>query len=222
MASSPETALYAPVKAFLEARGFSVKGELRGCDLVALREGEPPLVVIGELKLGLSFELVLQAVDRLAIADEVWLAVPLTRRGRDQDRRAHKLCRRLGVGLLTVNLSSGHVEPVCEPAPYQPRRNLRKRGLVLREFHARAGDPNVGGGNKRALMTAYRQRALACGAALLDGARAPRALREAAPDAPGILRRNVYGWFEHVSRGLYGLSEAGRAAVLSWQAARDG
>ena len=28
-----ETALYAPVKRFLEAQGFSVKGEVCGCDL---------------------------------------------------------------------------------------------------------------------------------------------------------------------------------------------
>lgn len=222
MASSPETALYAPVKAFLEAQGFTVKGELRGCDLVALREGEEPLMVIGELKLGLSFELVLQAVDRLSIADAVWLAVPLTRRGRDQDRRAHRLCRLLGVGLLTVNLRTGHVAPMCEPAPYRPRVNQRKRGLILREFHGRIGDPNLGGGNRRALMTAYRQRALACGLALLEGAQPPRTLRDLAPDAAAILRRDVYGWFERVSRGMYGLSDAGRAAVLAWRAETGG
>ena len=29
-----ETELYGPVKRFLEARGFAVKGEIRGCDLV--------------------------------------------------------------------------------------------------------------------------------------------------------------------------------------------
>jgi hypothetical protein len=42
-----ETALYVPVKRFLEGLGFDVKGEICGCDLVALRADEPPLVVIG-------------------------------------------------------------------------------------------------------------------------------------------------------------------------------
>ena len=70
-----------------------MKGEICGCDLVAIRDGEPPLLVIVELKLGLSLELLLQAVDRMPVADSVWLAVPRTRRGRDRDRRAHKLCR---------------------------------------------------------------------------------------------------------------------------------
>lgn len=46
-----ESSLYLPVKHFLEKLGFEVKGEVRGCDVVGLREGEPPAVVIGELKL---------------------------------------------------------------------------------------------------------------------------------------------------------------------------
>ena len=45
--SMRETALYVPVKRFLEGLGFDVKGEICGCDLVALRADEPPLVVIG-------------------------------------------------------------------------------------------------------------------------------------------------------------------------------
>ena len=57
-----ETSLYAPVKRFLETLGFDVKGEICGCDLVALRGDEPPIVVIGELKLAFNLELVLQGV----------------------------------------------------------------------------------------------------------------------------------------------------------------
>src|SRR5262245_10904745 len=36
-----ETSLYAPVKRYLESLGFDVKGEICGCDLVALRADEP-------------------------------------------------------------------------------------------------------------------------------------------------------------------------------------
>jgi hypothetical protein len=214
-----ETALYPPVKAFLERQGFTVKGEIRGCDIVALRDGEPPLVVVGELKLGLSLELILQAVARLAVADEVYPAVPLTRRGRDQDARAHKLCRRLGLGLLTVNLGTGHVAVICEPEPYRPRINLRRRGLMLREFQRRQGDPMAGGAAMRQpLMTAYRQQALACAARLHLGPARPRDLRPAAPDAAAILARNPYGWFIRLSRGVYGLTPAGETAARGWLA----
>jgi hypothetical protein len=85
-----ETSLYAAVKEHLERLGYQAKGEVCGCDIVAVRPGEPPFLVVTELKLGFTLDLVLQGVDRLAIADEVWLAVRATRRGRDRDRRARK------------------------------------------------------------------------------------------------------------------------------------
>ena len=44
-----EADLYPPVKAFLEAQGYDVKGEVGAADLVALRGDEDPIIV--ELKL---------------------------------------------------------------------------------------------------------------------------------------------------------------------------
>jgi hypothetical protein len=76
-----ETSLYDAVKSFLEAQGFEVKGEVCGCDIVAVSQREPPVLVVTELKMTLSMELVLQGVERLRAADEVWLAVLATRRG---------------------------------------------------------------------------------------------------------------------------------------------
>jgi len=104
-----ETSLYEPVKRYLEALGFTVKGEVCGCDLVALRGDEPPIVVIGELKLSFSLDLVLQAVDRTTACDEVWLAVGPRGRKRLCDPRVRKLCRFLGFGLLGVSFT-GSVE----------------------------------------------------------------------------------------------------------------
>jgi hypothetical protein len=68
-------------------------------------------------------------------------------------------------------------------------------------------------------MTAYRQRALICALALNAGPKRPRDLRPAVPDAGAILLNNVYGWFVAVSRGVYELTEAGRAALVRWPAA---
>ena len=65
-------------------------------------------------------------------------------------------------------------------------------------------------------MTAYRQCALACVAALAQGPRSPRDLKASIPDAPRILYGNVYGWFARVERGVYDLTEAGRGALLRW------
>ena len=93
-----ETALYLPVKRFLERLGFTVKGEVGGCDLVALSGDDPPVVVIGELKLTFNLELILQAVDRAGACDEVWLAAKMSAngKGRESDARYRNLCRRLG------------------------------------------------------------------------------------------------------------------------------
>ena len=93
-----ETELYAPVKAFLEAQGYVVKGEVRGCDVVGVRDAGEPVVV--ELKRGFSLELVLQGVDRLALSPLVYLAVGAWPRRLSEVRR---LCRRLGLGLLRVS-----------------------------------------------------------------------------------------------------------------------
>ncbi len=86
--SSVETSLYRPVKRFLEKLGFAVKGEICGCDVVAIRDGALPLLVITELKLTFTLELILQGVDRTAACDEVWLAVRSSTRGRENDPRA--------------------------------------------------------------------------------------------------------------------------------------
>ena len=65
-------------------------------------------------------------------------------------------------------------------------------------------------------MTAYRQEALACAAALAHGPLRPRNLKLSVPEAPKILQGNVYGWFINVERGVYTLTDAGHAALKRW------
>ena len=212
-----ETALYLPVKRFLENLGFTVKGEVGGCDLVALSAGDPPIVVIGELKLSFNLELVLQAVDRAGACDEVWLAAKLSKqgKGREGDARYRNLCRRLGFGMLGVT-SRGDVEVLVKPPTANVRRDPKKRSRLVAEHQRRIGDPAIGGSTRSPIMTAYRQQALACAAALSAGPQRVRDLRPAIPDAGKILLHNVYGWFDRAERGIYGLTEAGRAALKRW------
>ena len=212
-----EGRLYLPVKRFLEGLGFEVKGEICGCDLVALRDEEPLAVVIGELKVNFNLDLVLQAVDRAAACDEVWLAVRASTRGRgrESDPRVKKLCRLLGFGLLSVT-ATGQVDPIVEPGPWRPRRDKKRRSRLMSEHQRRRGDPATGGSTRAPIMTAYRQQALACAAALVEAPGRPRDLKPAMPDAAKILRRNVYGWFMRVERGVYALTDSGRAALVRW------
>jgi hypothetical protein len=212
-----ETALYLPVKRFLEKLGFTVKGEVGGCDLVALSGDDPPVVVIGELKLSFNLELVLQAVDRAGAADEVWLAAKLSARGkgRESDARYRNLCRRLGFGMLAVT-TAGDVEVIVQPATTAPRRNPKKRSRLVSEHQRRKGDPAMGGSTRAPIMTAYRQQALACASALEGGPRRVKDLRVDIPDAGKILLHNVYGWFDRAERGIYVLTDAGHAALRRW------
>jgi hypothetical protein len=208
-----ESDLYAPVKALLEGQGYVVKGEVRGCDVVGVRGAEPPVVV--ELKRAFGLGLVLQGVDRLALTDLVYLAVGAWPK---QMKNVRKLCRRLGLGFIVVAGTKADV--VLDPAPYKPRPNKRKAGRMLGEHARRVGDPNLGGQAMRApLMTAYRQEALRCAALLAaNGPMKVATLRASGevPKAARILQDDVYGWFERVERGVYGLSPKGKLGLESF------
>lgn len=210
-----ETALYQPIKAFIEAAGYEVKGEVGGCDVVGLSPSDPPIVVVCELKLSFNLELILQAVDRAAIADEVWVAarVSATGRGREADKRYRNLCRRLGIGMLGVS-DRGEVSVIVSAVAPMPRTDPKRRSRLVREHQRRRGDPTLGGSTRKPIMTAYRQQALLCAEALSSGPQRPRDMKAQAPDAGKILLNNVYGWFERVEPGVYQLTESGRAAVV--------
>lgn len=209
-----ETDLYLPLKAFMENAGYRVKGEVNGCDLVGVRDGDPDVVIVCEMKLSFNLELVMQGVSRAAFCDEVWLAAPRSKtgKGRESDARFRNLCRRLGFGLIAVSASGG-VEIVVAPFAAAPRRDAKKRSRLLDEHKRRQGDPQKGGGRGAPIMTAYRQDCIVCATALLSGPQSPRQLKALVERAPTILQSNVYGWFERVTRGIYGLTEQGRAAV---------
>ena len=220
-----EATLYAPVKEFLERRGYEVKGEVWGCDLVAGRRDEPLVVV--ELKLRFNLALVLQGIDRLTLTERVYLAVPRPSSGRRRSRGLapdsadiRKLCRRLGLGLMLVGRR--RVEILEEPVPYRPRTAKTRARRLKDEFDRRIGDANVGGTAGVPVVTAYRQDALRCARTLaLHGPMRIAALRAAAgvPAAARILQRDVYGWFTRIERGTYSLSEGGDQALTRFAVA---
>jgi hypothetical protein len=211
-----ETALYAPIKRFLESQGYEVKAEVGPADVVAVRGDEPPVIV--ELKTGFSLSLFHQAIDRQAITDFVYVAVPAGRGGGFGKtlKRNVKLCRHLGLGLITVRPSDGQVIVHTDPAPYRPRRFKRKRTLLLGEFARRDGDPNVGGATRRGLVTAYRQDALRCVEFLAEHGATKAALvakGSGVPNARRIMSDNHYGWFRRVEAGVYDLDRRSTISV---------
>jgi hypothetical protein len=220
-----ETDLYRPVKQFLESQGYTVKGEIGPCDVVAIRGDE---AVIVELKERLCLSLVLQAVERLTVAETVYVAFRIGKgqsgSWRSRNKAVVSLLRRLGLGLLTVS-ARGRVVPVLDPAPYRPRVGQRRRSMLLKEFAERVGDPEVGGSGAGQRLTAYRQDAIRCARELAaSGVLKVSVLsaRTGVDRAGPILRDNHYGWFDRVTVGHYGLSPLGERALTEWSHALPG
>lgn len=223
-----ETELYAPVKAYLEELGYLVRGEVNHCDLVAIREEEPPLIV--ELKKSFSIPLLLQAIDRLRISRNVYVAFELPNKGRAPHGASwpelRKLCGMLGLGMMTVQFyktRKPRLQVECYPQAElelpAPRHNKRAASRLVQEFHERRADYNVGGSTQRKLVTAYREKALHLALALQQhGPLSPRNLRDLTGNAraAGFLQKNVYQWFQRVERGIYQLTPQGREALLTF------
>lgn len=211
-----ESDLYGPVKESLTALGYAVRGEVNGCDLVAVRGDE---ILVVELKVRFNLDLLLQGVERQRVTDAVYLAVeaPRTQRGARRWGQIKDLCRRLDLGLMTVHFGtrSPVVEVLLDPGAAPPRRSPQKRSQLLREFAQRHGDHNTGGVTRRPIVTAYREEALQVAACLRSGPTAVRAVRAATgiQRTGRILYDNHYGWFEQVGRGVYRLTPPGEEAL---------
>jgi len=213
MKTDRETDLYAPVKAFLEALGYEVKGEIGAADVVAVRGADPLLIV--ELKTRFSLTLLQQAVARQAVTETIYVAVPRWsgRAGWRAFKGNLRLCKRLGLGVMTVQ-DEGTVEVHADPGPFRPRRSTKKETALRAEFAARLGD-TAAGGTRGQVMTSYRQDAMRVAAYLVAAGEARGA--DIARDtgvarATSIMADNHYGWFERVRRGVYTLSTAGAVA----------
>lgn len=222
MAAPPkrETELHAPLKAWLERHGYTVRSEVLGCDMAAEKDGA---LVLIEMKLKFGTDLLIQATQRQRAVDAVYVALPRpdSMWGKKWRAQMHVL-KRLELGLIIVHPGGApRAEVVFHPTPFQRQRRKTLRQAILQEMNGRSGDYNTGGSPGTKLMTAYREKALYI-ACCLDrfGPLSPKALRThgAAKNAGAICYTNHYGWFERIAKGLYGLSAAGRDAFEAYPA----
>lgn len=224
MAIKQETELYAPLKGFFERQGYEIKGEVRTCDLVGIREDEAqPLIV--EMKKSFNLALLLQGIERLRLSPNVYLAVERVRekKGAVNQRWGELtgLCRRLGLGLVTVvfyKTKAPLVEVLAEPGetPPQARSAVRRRERLLYEFRERSGDYNTGGSTRVKLVTAYREKALRVALAL-------QALEAEAAGAAGLCGgRAALGGAPDTALAAGETAAAGEAAAADDAAAGAG
>jgi hypothetical protein len=215
-----EVDLYPSIKAFFEARGYEVQGEVKHCDVVAKKPDQDELIII-ELKTSPNLSLLVQATERQAISEFVYIAIPEKKYRRSHWRGIQRVVKQLGLGLLVVSSSKlgDTVNEFFQPTPMR-RTVARKRNAVTKEMNARFSSYNTGGITGTELMTAYRQNAvlIACYLNHLGASSAASMTLLGAPsNTRDIMASNHYGWFERVSRGIYQLTELGHEAPKKYQ-----
>jgi hypothetical protein len=218
-----EVDLFKPVSEFLIEQGYTVRSEVKDCDITALKEEE---LVIVELKRNLSVDLLAQAVKRQKSADIVYMAVPkpkkLTSNSKWKD--IIHLVRRLELGLILVSFKGkkGIVEIAVHPTPFDReasrRSNKKKREGIIKEAKSRYIDANVGGSTRTKIVTAYKENAIFVACCLEKyGPMSPKQLKVSGTDKKqtySVLRGNHYGWFEKIEKGIYSITDAGKDALL--------
>ncbi len=214
-----ETALYPPLKSWLELNGYEVFGEVKGCDLAA-RRGEE--LVLVEMKLAINLDLLLQIIKRQEARAAVYAAVPAPRSQGRRWRELTRLLKRLEAGLILIHFTCRRprVELAFHPIAQERRRGQKNTQAYLKEMSGRSRDYNTGGCRGRKLVTAYREEVLkvACLLERRAGPVSPKILRAdgAGPRTGSILLANHYQWFERLDRGLYHLTDLGRQALTEY------
>lgn len=221
MTAIKESDLYQPVKDYLTALGYDVKGEVKHCDITALLGDE---LVIVELKRNFTLELLYQAMERQSITPLVYVAVPLPKDGY-QKRYKHmvKLCKRLGIGLLLVGFSQAEIAMVdvaSHPEQTNVRQNKKKKEALLSEHQSRTGSHNIGGVTRRKILTVYKEQTLQVARLLKEhGPLTPAQARQlgGSSKTASMFRQNFYGWFEKHQDKAYALSQQGLDALEEYR-----
>jgi len=219
-----ESDMYGPIRDFFAGMGYEVRGEVKGCDITLVKDGE---LLIIEMKRGFNVTLLYQAVDRQSATTQVYVAIPRLKPKDKSLVNIMKIVRKLELGLITVAMDSAvkSVEIQCFPpaSPFSPsaknsKQNAKRREQILKEAGGRTLDLNKGGSVKRKIASAYREKAIAiaCALRIQDAESRPSGLIKrfgCDEKAMYILRNNFFGWFERTGKGIYRLSEAGKAML---------
>ena len=205
-----ESDMYEPIREMLAAQGFTVRGEVKDCDIAAVRDDELWIV---EMKLSANLTLIYQALERQIATGWVFVAVPRPKNARDGNfAKFQKLVKKLRLGLITVALDSPRktADILIFPDGKADKRN-KKTAAVKKEIAGRSVD-SLGGTSKTQVNTAFREKCVRI-ACLLEahGACSAKQLVKLGceKDANNIMYTNVLGWFERVNKGVYGLSATG-------------
>ncbi|MEN2767975.1 DUF2161 domain-containing phosphodiesterase [Ornithinibacillus xuwenensis] len=220
-----EVDLYEPINKYFKRKGYDVYGEVKDCDVAVIKDD---LLIIVELKLNLSVDLLIQASKRQRLSEHVYIAIPKPKKHNPRSKKWRDTChllRRLELGLILVSLTGERkrVEVVMEPTPFHRPISMGKakylRQAIIKEINGRSADYNIGGSSRKQIMTAYRETCIQIACYLEEhGELSPKALVQmgTGKKTQSILSKNYYGWFVRIRRGVYVLSDNGKQAIKDY------
>ena len=223
-----ETDLFPPIQTLFTQAGYHVNAEVASFDVV-LSRGEELIII--ECKLGFNMTLLYQGMNAQKVADFVYIAVPYP-----AEKKVHNMiqvARNMGLGLIFVT-PNGRAMIALDQADvlaYHAHRNRIKTERVKKEIAGRRFDKNIGGSTKTKILTAYKEASVQIAVMLEDKPEGTSAKHLVAhygcpANTNPIMHRNVMGWFERPSKGIYRLSPRGHKeltqpiyaeAVLFWR-----
>ena len=217
MSLPKETDLFPHIKLWLEEQGYTVRAEVKGCDIAAVKDGR---LVLVEIKRTINLELIYQIIRRQAADALVYGAILAPRSFDKRWREGVRLLKRLQAGLILVYMDDvPRVELLLHPERIpNARRNTTR--AYLKEMEGRTVEANVGGSPGWNTMTAHREKALAIAVALERFGPSPKhllCLMGASSMTGSILRRNKDGWFKSYTPGVYELTEKGHEALRFYE-----
>ena len=212
-----ETDLYYPVKSLFEDMGFTVRAEVKDCDLFAVKDDK---TIVAELKKSFNITLVYQLLNRQTFCKNVYAVIPRPKKGaKDKNFKSMvKLCKKLDFGLITVALDSPvkFAETILSPNEISSITNYKKKTAAEKEAVSRSGDYNTGGSTGKKIITAYREKSieLLCLISVFCPVTGAKLLEMGyEKGAYSILYKNYYKWFEKVEKGVYTISKTGTKAL---------
>lgn len=204
-----ETDLFLPVKRLLETYGYHVKGEIVHTDVFGVKDYQTIAV---ELKNNISLKLIYQAIERLKVADYVYIGVPkkAIHSHKKEMKYLKQLLLKLNIGLISIDKDEAFFVISMDSDKVSRRSNVKKR-RALKEFTERENHMNLGGTNGK-VVTAYKEKVIRIARMLQKMKSAsPKKLMEhtGIEETSRILQSNFDGWFDKIERGIYQLSIKG-------------
>lgn len=203
-----ETELYKPVKKYFEKLGYTVNAEVKDCDLTAVKDD---IVIIAELKKSFNMTLLYQLMDRKKYTPFVYAVIPRPKSLRNAEHRHRvRLLSILGIGLIVVSETTKIADELVKPKVTEFFTPRYKRYL-LKEIEQRHTDLNIGGQNRRKIVTAHRESVIA--ALCYIEKYGTIKTKDVKQNIKNVLQINHYRYFQRVERGVYTITELGRKAL---------